>query len=138
MIKRVVWVTLGLLIALSFGIYLKGSEGDFQRAFSLQLFLLVMSLIFYLPTFGFLWLVTFGLNRYVAVPVYVRSLLLLVGVLFFSAFFSWLTGNPFGTVLLPYQKASGISPLSPFFMACLVDAWLNYRYPPHAAKREIG
>ena len=135
MVKRIVWVTLGLLVALSFGVYLKGSEWGFQRAFSLQLFLLVMSLIFCLPTFGFLWLVTFGLNRYVAVPVYVRSLLLLVGgVLFFSALFSWLTGNPFGTVLVPYQKANGISPISPFLMACLVDTWLNYRYLLHAVK----
>lgn len=135
MVKRIVWVTLGLLVALSFSVYINSSEWNFQRAFSLQLFLLMMSLIFYLPTFGFLWLVTFGLNRYVAVPVYVRSLLLLVGgILFFSAFLSWLTGNPFGTVLLPYQKASGISPISPFLMACLVDAWVNYRYPPHAVK----
>ncbi|RSK38419.1 hypothetical protein [Hymenobacter perfusus] len=123
MVKRIVWVTLGLLVAMLLVVH--------------KLAFLVFFLIFYLPTFGFLWLAAFGLNRYV--PAYVRSLLLLVGgVLFFSAFNSWLVGDPFGGVLhdllIVNRKPNGLGVLDPLIVACILDAWLNYRYLPHAAK----
>ena len=125
MVKRIVWVTVGLLVAMLLVAH--------------QLAFLVFFLIFYLPTFGFLWLAAFGLNRYVAVPAYARSLLLLVGgVLFFSAFNSWLVGNPFGGVLhdslIVNRKFNGLGVLDPLIVACILDAWLNYRHPPHATK----
>ena len=124
MVKRIVWVSLGLLAAM-----LLAAD---------QLGFLVLFLLFYLPTFGFLWLAAFGLNRCVAVPAYARSLLLLVsGVLFFAAFNSWFVGNSFGGVLhdalIVNRKPNGLGVLDPLIGSCILDAWLNYRYPPHAA-----
>ena len=111
MVKRIVWVTVGLLVAMLLVAH--------------QLAFLVFFLIFYLPTFGFLWLAAFGLNRYVAGPAYARSLLLLVGgILFFSAFNSLLMGNPFGGVLhdslIVNRKFNGLGVLDPLIVACIL------------------